>query len=288
LLAVGGVAYDRSPSDVQRPKEESIRSAPAVGDKQLVWKQLDGTERERQQIVALARKALPSEPLDRSAAGASTGQLLVDLPRVRYSHLATHGFFADPKFRSALQVDEKQFTQPRLERSGAGARSPLVLSGLVLAGANKANSPDRGILTAEAIVGLRLDDLELAVLSACETGLGQVASAEGVFGLQRAFHIAGTRNVVASLWKVDDDATAALMVLFYHNLWIEKQQPLEALRQAQLHIYRHPEQIAALAKARGVDFAEKELPKITAEPPAKGDRTHAGKWAAFVLSGSGK
>jgi len=154
---------------------------------------------------------LHSEPLDRSAAAASTAQLLADLPQVRYAHLATHGFLADPKFRSALQVDEKQFAQLGRERSVAGARSPLVLSGLVLAGANKADTPDRGILTAEAIVGLRLDDLELAVLSACETGLGQVAGGEGVFGLQRAFHIAGTRNAVASLWKVDDDATAALM-----------------------------------------------------------------------------
>jgi len=126
------------------------------------------------------------------------------------------------------------------------------------------------------------------VLSACETGLGEVAGGEGVFGLQRAFHVAGTKNVIASLWKVDDDATAALMVLFYRNLWIEKQEPVEALRQAQLYLYRHPEQIIVLAKARGVDFTEKDLPKVTAEPLVKGERSHAGKWAAFILSGVGR
>ncbi len=214
--------------------------------------------------------------------------MLADLPQARYAHLATHGFFADPKFRSAFQLEEKQFGQLRRERTAAGARSPLVLSGLVLAGANRAETPDRGILTAEAIVGLRLDDLELAVLSACETGLGEVAGNEGVFGLQRAFHIAGTKNVIASLWKVDDDATAALMALFYRNLWIDHQEPLQALRQAQLYLYRHPEQIAALANVRGVDFTEKELPKAVVQVPATGDRTHPGKWAAFVLSGEGK
>ena len=73
--------------------------------------------------------------------------------------------------------------------------------------------------------------MELAVLSACETGLGEAAAGEGVFGLQRAFHLAGCRNVIASLWKVDDEATAALMKLFYHHLWVQKQPPLEALRQ---------------------------------------------------------
>jgi CHAT domain-containing protein len=287
LLAVGGVAYDQAPSAVQPPKDEVVRRAPAVGDKRLVWKALPGTDRERQQIVALARKALAREPLERSAATASVAQLLVDLPRVRYAHLATHGFFADPSFRSALQVDEKQFVHFGRERRVAGARSPLVLAGLVLAGANKPGTPDRGILTAEAIIGLRLTDLELAVLSACETGLGEVAGGEGVFGLQRAFHVAGTRNVVASLWKVDDKATAALMGLFYRNLWIEKQEPLEALRQAQLHLYRNPGQIAALAKLRGVDFTETELPKVTAEP-AKGQRAATQLWAAFVLSGLGR
>src|SRR5205807_3129911 len=143
---------------------------------------------------------------------------------------------------SAFQLDERQFRAGTLDRAAPGARSPLVLSGLVLAGANRpAAGGDGGILTAEAVVGLPLEGLDLAVLSACETGLGEVAGGEGVFGLQRAFNIAGTRNVIGSLWKVDDEATCALMALFYRGLFEGKggRSPLEALRRAQLYLYRH-------------------------------------------------
>src|SRR5208282_2113654 len=105
-----------------------------------------------------------------------------------------------------------------------------------------------GILTGESLVDLNLSGLELAVLSACETGLGDVAGGEGTFGLQRAFHLAGTRDVVASLWKVPDQSTAALMALFYRNLWTQNLSPMESLRQAQLEIYKHPDKIPELAK----------------------------------------
>ena len=127
-----------------------------------------------------------------------------------------------------------------------------MLSGLVCAGANLADTPNRGVLTAEAIVDLDLSKLNLAVLSACDTGLGDVAGGEGVYGLVRAFHVAGTRNVMASLWQVPDEATAALMVLFYRNLWGEEPMtPLEALRQAQLAVYRQPGRIADWSQGRG-------------------------------------
>jgi CHAT domain-containing protein len=112
-----------------------------------------------------------------------------------------------------------------------------------LAGANRpaadgdaTTHDDLGILTAEAIAGLPLQGLELVVLSACETGLGTVAGGEGVFGLQRAFHLAGARTVIASLWKVDDTATRKLMRLFYSNLWEQGMAAAEALRQAQLTV----------------------------------------------------
>jgi CHAT domain-containing protein len=107
-------------------------------------------------------------------------------------------------------------------------------------------------------------------LSACETGLGEVAGGEGVFGLQRAFHLARGRNVVASPWQVDDEATAALMALFYHHLWVEKRTPLEALRQAQLSLYRHLERIAALARERGPNFAKAaRLPAVCPPCPVQ-------------------
>jgi CHAT domain-containing protein len=196
---------------------------------------------------------------------ATTGQLLRDLPEARYALLATHGFFADPAFRSVFLLDEAAFRHDRREgRATPGARNPLVLSGLVLAGANRPPAldahgmpqGDEGILTAEMIASLPLENLELVVLSACETGLGEVAGSEGVFGLQRAFHMAGAQTTVASLWKVDDAITQELLTKFFENYWHKGIGRLEALRQAQLAVRQ-----------------------------GEGNRAHPRYWAAWVLSG---
>jgi CHAT domain-containing protein len=109
-----------------------------------------------------------------------------------------------------------------------------------------------------------------------------------VFGLQKAFHLAGCKAVVASLWKVDDDATAALMGLFYRHLWADKLPPREALRRAQLTLYRHPDLIGALARQRGADFTETDLPAVTTTPTAAGPTAATSQWAAFILSGVGR
>jgi CHAT domain-containing protein len=298
LVAYGGIDYDGPPAAVaagRGPRELELvgggAAVPVRPEKRLHWAALPGTAREQAHIVDLARQALKDPPLVRRGRAASTEQLLQDLPRVRYAHLSTHGFFADPVYRSYLQVDPKLYERGgRAGPRAAGVRSPLVLSGLVLAGANRQGgnaAPDRGIVTAEALISLRLDGLELAVLSACETGLGEVAGGEGVFGLQRAFHVAGAKNVVASLWQVDDEATAALMALFYHHLWQEKRAPLEALRQAQLTLYHHPERIPQLARARGPDF-EKAARLPVASGAASARRSPARLWAGFVFSGSGR
>jgi CHAT domain-containing protein/Tfp pilus assembly protein PilF len=297
LLAVGDVSYDQKPKAVAKDEAPLHRSAE-VGDQVVSWPKLPGTRKELEQVIKLAGKR---PVLRRTGTEAGTDQLLADLGNLkkppRYVHLATHGFFADPKFRSILQVDADLFKYRGFQdRARPGDRNPLVLSGIVLAGANlpppkdlKALlQDDRGILTAEAIAGLPLRQLELVVLSACETGLGEVAGREGVYGLQRAFHLAGAKNVVASLWKVNDEATAALMGLFYHKLWQGKQAPLQALREAQLFLYRHPEMVGKLAAARG----PKDLSKIVNLPPDPKQPPVAGKapvklWAGFVLSGAG-
>jgi CHAT domain-containing protein len=285
LVAVGGVDYDGVPQTAPEGGQEFALRAPAVGER-VRWSALPGTEAERRQVAELARRAARLEVVERFGLQAGTEQLQRDLPRARYAHIATHGFFADPQLRSALQLDPKEFERQSPDRRG-GARSPLAMSGLVLAGANRTGSDtadDRGIITAEALVGLRLEGLQLAVLSACETGLGAWGGGEGVYGLQRAFHVAGCKNVIASLWKVDDGATQALMALFYRNLWVEKLDPAEALRRAQLTLYRHPEAVQ-VARKRGIDFTETDLPRVGERPAVKSARSPAAHWAAFTFSG---
>jgi len=191
-------------------------------------------------------------------------------PKARYVHLATHGFFAPPVSATQADPSAKLLDGPRfvgLEMRtppilpALVGRNPLVLSGLVLAGANAPAA--EGILTAEEIVDLDLAGTELVVLSACETGLGKVAGGEGVYSLQRAFALAGARTTITSLWQVDDTATQALMVEFYRNLWVRKQGKLEALRQAQLALLRGRLNV----------------------PPGGGQRVTPYLWAAFVLGG---
>jgi CHAT domain-containing protein len=296
-LAVGDVSYDsdRQPAAPRPPEAVALLRAAARGENRLVWPPLSGT---RSELEAVAASAGPRPVVAFTGAEADTARVLATLPQARWAHLATHGFFADPAFRSSLHLDESAFARGR-DRAAPGSRNPLVLSGLVLAGANLPVAKDQdgipqgdgGILTAEAIAGLPLQGLELVVLSACETGLGEVAGGEGVFGLQRAFHIAGARDVVASLWKVNDQATAALMKLFYHKLWVESEPPLAALRGAQLALYRHPERIGTLAGARGPDFTQ-EVTIVEARDPARTPNLPAARaepwlWAGFVLSGTG-
>jgi CHAT domain-containing protein len=128
------------------------------------------------------------------------------------------------------------------------------------------------------------------VLSACETGLGLAGGGEGVFGLQRAFHLAGAHDVIASLWKVDDQATAALMALFYDRLWRRGEPPLGALREAQLALYRNPELVGQLASLRGTPDFDKLVQRPDPGPGGSPAplRAPARQWAAFVLSGSGR
>jgi hypothetical protein len=180
-------------------------------------------------------------------------------------------------------------------RRGAATRNPLVQSGLVLSGANVLPRDglfdDGGILTAESIAGADLRQMRLAVLSACETGLGETATlGQGVFGLQRAFHMGGCRDVVASMWKVDDEATAALMALFYKHLWVDGDPPLTALRRAQLELMRSPQAVPELARSRGSKFAEvvKEVEANAARPTRTEGPAPVKHGAAFVLSGSGR
>jgi CHAT domain-containing protein len=162
-------------------------------------------------------------------------------------HVATHGFFAPYVEADRAPADgggsNAGRSATRLGRVGA-LPNPMLRAGLALAGANAwaqngtppAEAED-GILTAEDVTGLDLLDTELVVLSACETGLGEVHLGEGLFGLQRAFTIAGASTLVMSLWKVPDRETSDLMARFYEGL-VQGKTKIDALREAQLHVRR--------------------------------------------------
>ncbi len=148
-------------------------------------------------------------------------------------HIATHGYFLQDVESGAIGVSKE-----------SAKNNPLLRSGILLAGASKTlagevtpdlNSNDNGVLTAYEAMNLNLEGTDLIVLSACETGLGDVRSGEGVYGLQRAFQVAGAKALLMSLWKVDDAATQALMTNFYTNLAKTGNKSL-AFKQAQLQL----------------------------------------------------
>jgi CHAT domain-containing protein len=292
LLAVGGLPYGAAP--------DAAALALLPGKAPLA--DLPGTRLEVERLARAFRKARPGERVTvLTGAAVDAARLQRELPAgrgrpgYRYLHLATHGFFEPPPDNvvvrplpgDALGAEYRTFV-----------RNPMLLSGLVLAGANR--DPGKAVLTAEEVSGLDLRGTELVVLSACQTGLGKVTGTEGVLGLQRGFHEAGARTLAASLWDVSDAATSVLMEEFYHHLW-QAQAPgkLEALRRAQLAVLRDPARVEkrrqelrdALA-SRGVAEAVLQTrglgpkagrPQVDAEGGS--GRSHPAWWAAFVLSG---
>ncbi|MBY0230158.1 MAG: CHAT domain-containing protein, partial [Gemmataceae bacterium] len=267
LLTAGGIDFDAKPAGQRlgpvakwQPLPATVPEAEAIGKLHA-----GGT-------TALGGKA------------ATKAAVREGLATHRYAHLATHGFFAPPTMTSGLL-----HVIARPERlfglTGASGFHPGLLSGIVLAGANNPTDRDDGVLTALEIADMDLSGMELAVLSACQTGLGQEAAGEGMRGLQRAFAVAGCKSVVSSLWSVHDAATAVLMERFYHHLWKGKKSKLEALRLAQLEVRDHPdwvekrqEKMSAYRGPRGAGMKAVKLPGgARRSPPAW--------WAAWQLSG---
>jgi CHAT domain-containing protein len=294
LLTVGGLAYGKP---------------PAKGDKRAVFAglafgALPGTQLEVDCIAQLYRQAFPKAEPARQLTGstADAARLKKELPPVakvcpRFLHLATHGFFEEPTPTGPAKGRSRFPNLDRVQRTYV--RNPLLLSGLVLAGANA--SYDKGILTAEEVRTLDLRRVDLAVLSACETGLGKATAGEGMLGLLRGFQIAGARTLAVSLWSVNDAATSVLMEEFYQNLWVKKQPKLQALRAAQLTVLRNPhlvekrrkELAVRLAKGgvsqeeldrRGIGKKARELPRRVVKP----GRSPPALWAGFVLCGDSR
>jgi CHAT domain-containing protein len=215
---------------------------------------------------------------------ATEGIFRVEAPKHRWVHLATHGFYEPEIKQDAEQVRLKSQAVPG-QTSEGGADYSAVLdheglkSGLALAGANERNREglDDGILSAMEVSSMDLSNVEMTMLSACQTGLGASLSGEGVAGLQRAFQVAGVRSTVTTLWSVNDTAARLLAARFYRNLWEKKMNKAAAMREAQSWM------IAAAFR----DDGKHEVPdRLTIDSEVLPGRFRLPEnWAPFVLSG---
>ena len=229
--------------------ERSIRRSVTTGTdlSTLYFAPLAGTRAEAHSIHAFFPKA-------RELTGAAASETALDqLAGPEILHIATHGFFLDDA--GPESAGDRNGTTPGPPESSSDPENPLLRSGLALAGANlvkdgKAN----GILTALEVSNLDLWGTKLVVLSACDTGVGEVKNGEGIYGLRRSFFLAGTESLVMSLWPVSDYVTRELMVSYYGGLRRGLGRG-EALRQAQL----------AMMKRKG--------------------RQHPFYWASFIEAG---
>lgn len=192
---------------------------------------LPGTQKEIAELDELLDRKGWETQLFTDLQATETSIKAVTNPRI--FHVATHGFFKDDKKTSKL---DQEFNE------SAAYDNPLLKTGLLLTGAGDILNEtqfnynvDDGILTAYEAMNLNLDQTDLVVLSACETGLGELQAGEGVYGLQRAFLVAGARTIVMSLFKVSDEATQQLMIKFYRK-WIETGDKRQAFVDAKKEI----------------------------------------------------
>ncbi len=214
-------------------------------------KRLPGTVAEAKQAFEKLKALTGQEPtLYKEAAASEAAVKASRSPQVLV--LATHGFFlksqeVDPKADSG---NDEQKTAVVKDKEGKEVENPLVRCGLLLAGANKRaeakEGEDDGILTGLEIVGLDLRGTRMVVLSACETGVGDVQNGEGVAGLRQAFQLAGAESVLATLWQISDKATSELMNSFYDELAKETERS-EALTRAQRQFIKERRETAGAA-----------------------------------------
>jgi len=295
LLVLGGVDFDAAPGlpEELASASKGPRGAPVAlrggearpsGLDGVRFEPLPATAREAEAVErhwksALSREAGMGDAIRLTGVEASEGAFKRLAPGRRALHLATHGFF----------FGDSGSAEPLGSQGGSGLRgvggvapaggaperspsieNPLLLSGLILAGANRRTEirgdgtragEEDGILTADEIAALDLSSVECAVLSACDTGAGvALAAGEGVLGLRRAFQTAGARSLILSLWAVEDETALEWMRAFYAARLKRGNGASEAARDATLHLLR---------KLRG-----------------ERKSTHPFRWAAFVAAGA--
>ena len=271
LLALGGPAYGatQTPEATNTASAAPVRRGNTCGTfDSMEFHPLPAARREAEDVAGLW-------PNPHGVATVLTGGRATEsafkrgAPGKSYLHLATHGFFlgndCDDQVYMGRGPDGLRGIGGRkgAKRHRVLPDNPLLLSGLALAGANQRHptraDPEDGILTAEEVAALDLDGVEWAVLSACDTGIGEIKAGEGVFGLRRAFRVAGARTIIMSLWAVEDRAARAWMRPLYEGRLRDHLSTAEAVRTASR--------------------------TVLADRRAKGLSTSPFYWAGFVAAG---
>jgi CHAT domain-containing protein/tetratricopeptide (TPR) repeat protein len=267
LLALGGPDFGAEVELAALGPATSFRGQRSACEDfaELRFTELGGAAEEASEITSLWRNASETgDALHVSGPEASEALVKLEAPGRRILHLATHGFFLGNCASAMDSRDHYGGLVTAMHQAPAMAgENPLVLSGLALAGANRRASigPDEedGILTAQEIGAMDLSSVEAAILSACDTGVGEVRTGEGVFGLRRAFRVAGVRTLVMSLWSVDDEATRDWMQAFYEKWLVDGLTKSEAVHEASLAVLRARQD--------------------------RSENTHPVYWGAFVAAG---
>ena len=270
----GQSAEQKSEQSTEQSGQDSV-SRRSFDFTQVVFLPLPGTAGEAQALA----KIVPGAKLLTEARATEAALKQLSAPIIL--HVATHGFFLPDQSRGGtrgLTLVGGQSTQAQAAR----LENPLLRSGLALSGANQRRSEggEDGILTALEAAGLDLWGTKLVVLSACETGIGEVKNGEGVYGLRRALVLAGSESQVMSLWQVSDEATRELMVEYYKGLQAGKGRT-EALRQVQLSMLGSGAR-GGERERRGLGLEQTEAARKSG---AAQDLSHPFYWASFIQSG---
>ncbi|MCX5753168.1 MAG: CHAT domain-containing protein [Candidatus Krumholzibacteria bacterium] len=269
LFALGDPDFDATPAErlsrmasaayAMAGEDASINRKARVNMGNMRSSKLARLPRSQAEVKEIVKewRRLTKEPVaEFLGAEASEDNFVAQAPGKRIIHLATHGYFYEA-MNEHLQGEDESSMQP-----GVAELNPLLLSGLFFAGANydgaasAAQDVEDGLLTAYEVSAMNLAGTDMVVLSACESALGAIRSGEGVYGLRRAFEMAGVRTIVSALWPVPDAATARLM----SQLYAHSEQPIpDRIRRVQMD----------------------QIKKLRAE----GSADHPYSWAAFIAIG---
>lgn len=263
-ILYGGILFEQDSTIQNNESKIASRSGEELSFQSVdstlrsgTWNYLEGTEREVNSIEKVMKSSGIKVKLKKGSDASEESFKNIGSnksPSPQILHIATHGYF----FTDSKTNGQRPAISNQTELVFKMSDHPMLRSGLILAGGNAAwqgkqtlEGREDGILTAYEISQMNLANTELVVLSACETGLGDIQGNEGVYGLQRAFKIAGAKYLIMSLWQVPDKQTSLLMTTFYKK-WLENKMPI-------------PDAFHA---------AQKELREIGLDPY---------QWAGFVL-----